>query len=383
MKKTNYLYMTNSKFRYECIICESSKIKTIIELQKMPVFMGANKGVSDEYSDMTFQSCSECGNVQIKEIIDPSILYLDNHNIDTVGNIWNQHYIEFSEFAKNEIIDKNVLEIGDPSYKISSYISNDSKKWNIVEINPNFKIQKPEKVNIIKKYFDDKFEINEQIDVVIHSHVLEHISDPIRHLKFIFNILKKDGKLIFSIPNLNEILKQKGSPNSALHFEHTYFYTEQTMSQILTKYGFEIDEIKKYENHSLFFKCSKKHQKDIQIKNDDNISKLFIESKAFYENKVKQANEIIKYKSNVYLYGCHVSSQFIINIGLNTKNIKYILDNSKSKDNYKLYGTDLTTKQPSILENEDSPIVILFHTGIYSSEIIEQLKKMNKSIIFI
>lgn len=379
----NYLHMTNSKFRKNCVICSSEKINNIIELKKMPVFMGANKGFPNEYSDMTFQSCGECANVQIKEIIDPNILYLDNHNIDTVGKTWEQHYKEFSNFIKNDIKNKNILEIGDPSYKISRYVSNMSNEWNIVEINPNKKIKKPLKVNVINKYFDDKFEINQSIDVVIYSHVLEHIIDPISNLQHIFRILKNNGKLIFSVPNLYEILKLNGSPNSALHFEHTFFYTEQSMIDLLKKCGFETIEIQKYNKHSLFFKCIKTKPSDIEIKHKENIKDIFIATYQKYKDKVLETNEIIKSKKNIYLYGCHVSSQFIINIGLNEKKIKYILDNSKSKNNYKLYGTELTTKQPSILKNEDSPIVILFHTGIYSSEIIEQLRQINGNIFFI
>jgi predicted SAM-dependent methyltransferase len=47
--------------------------------------------------------------------------------------------------------------------------------------------------------------------VVILSHVLKHLSDPITNLNEINLVLKNDGKLIISIPNVNSF--------EAKHFE--------------------------------------------------------------------------------------------------------------------------------------------------------------------
>ena len=48
-------------------------------------------------------------------------------------------------------------------------------------------------------------------------------------------------------------------------------------------------------------------------------------------------------------FGAHIFSQYLIMLGLSTKNIKYILDNNKDKQNKRLYGTDLIVKSPKSL----------------------------------
>jgi galactitol-specific phosphotransferase system IIB component len=70
-------------------------------------------------------------------------------------------------------------------------------------------------------------------------------------------------------------------------------------------------------------------------------------------------------------------------VSYNLDKIKYILDNSESKQENKLYGTDLICKSPNIISNIKSPVVIVSHMGVYSDEISKQLKKINKKILLL
>lgn len=375
--------MTNSNNRDKCVICGNKKLNEIFNLHNMPVFMGVNKTNNTYYHNMTFESCDVCDNVQIKEVIDPEILYMDNHNIEIIGKTWSEHYEKFVLFLEKYIIDKNVLEIGDPSCKISSFLSDKSKIWNIVEINPNPKVKKPKNVIFINKYFDEFFSTEIKPDVIIHSHFLEHSQNPIVHLNFTNKLLSEEGRLIFSVPNFGEILNVNSSPNNILHFEHTYFFDKDFMCEILNFCGFEVVSIEEYKNHSLFFNCKKSKKIHSIPKHSNNVSEKFKEKYNFYLKKIEYINnKIIDYDS-VYLYGCHISSQFLINIGLNVEKVSSILDNSTTKQTFKIYGSDLVTKSPNVISNDLKPVVIVSHMGIYTDEISEQLKKINKEVILL
>ena len=126
--------------RKNCVVCGKESFGEIFTLKEMPVYMGVNKGFDEYFSDMTFLECSECKNVQIKEIIEPEKIYVGNHNLSVVGPTWENHYIEFINLLDNFVKDLVVIEIGDPSFKISSKLSKDTKSWIIVELNPNEKI---------------------------------------------------------------------------------------------------------------------------------------------------------------------------------------------------------------------------------------------------
>ena len=57
----------------------------------------------------------------------------------------------------------------------------------------------------IKKYiqnFED-FNFDEEFDVIVNMHVIEHVVDPVLHLKKVKAALKKDGVLFLGTPNLD------------------------------------------------------------------------------------------------------------------------------------------------------------------------------------
>jgi predicted SAM-dependent methyltransferase len=375
------MYSFKKDFRTECILCGNSCLSNLLKLDNMPVFMGVNKGHDEFFSDMNFMCCSECKTIQIKEIIDPNLLYINNHNLPIVGKIWENHYNEFILFLKNEIIDLNILEIGDPSYKLSKYLSDKSNIWYIVEINPNENINPPKNTFVIKSFFDDNLNIEDKIDVVIHSHFLEHVTDIRYHINSVYNLLSDDGKLLFSVPNLESILVNESSPNNVLHFEHTYFFTKKSIIHILENQGFKFIESKDYKNHSIFFHFQKEKKINTTFVPED-YSEFFIKNFDKFKKKVIYINTILNSTDKkVFLYGAHVSSQFLLNIGLKSEKILYILDNSIDKQEYCLYGTNIFVKPITILSEHIDSIVIVSHMGIYFEEIKEQILKINPNLI--
>ena len=112
MRKINYLLMNTRK---ECVICGSENMSELFTLN-MPPFMGVvDHPTNDVLNDMDFTECGDCGNVQIKTILPPEIVYQNNHNIGIIGKIWTNHYVEFSKFIEPNIENKVVFEISDPS----------------------------------------------------------------------------------------------------------------------------------------------------------------------------------------------------------------------------------------------------------------------------
>ncbi len=329
-------------------------------------------------SKMSFCECSKCNSVQIKELIDPKILYMNNHNTGIIGDIWNQHYVELINFIGDSINDKRILEIGDPSCKISKNISKRCKEWIIVENNIDTK-KIPENVRFIKKWFDKDF--NEGFfDVILHSHFLEHSLDPITIIKKINQSLINKGSLIFSVPNLEYLLNNQYIPNNILHFEHTFFYTMNDMKKLLEELGFLVEEIKEYKNHSLFFRCKKIKEPKNEFKMEfDKTSKKFMVDKRI-KKSIRKFNSIIGKK---YIFGSHISTQSIISLGVNHKDVICILDNNKTKTDNFLYGTDLITKLPEIIKEEEKPIIFVSHCSVYKEEISSQIMKINKNAILI
>ena len=131
------------------------------------------------------------------------------------------------------------------------------------------------------------------------------------------------------------------------------------------------------DDHSVFF-CAKKVKDSIEeiaipgefyIKN----KKLFEDYISYHKGLIEELNKI---EGNVYLFGAHIFSQYLLQFGLDGSKIVNILDNDPNKQEKRLYGTNLIVKSPEVLKNVEEGTVIL-KAGMYNSEIKEQISKIN------
>ena len=89
---------------------------------------------------------------------------------------------------------------------------------------------------------------------------------------------------------------------------------------------------------------------------------LYLDYVSYHEELTKEINtKLINLSSEqeVYLFGAHVFSQYLIGFELNTSRIKYTLDNDPNKQGRRLYGTPLSVEAPGIIKDAANPVVIL------------------------
>lgn len=371
--------------RYKCVICENELID-LYTIENFPIRLSTEEIPIYEFSPLKYSKCSLCSTIQLKELIPLEYLYGKSHNYTSVGTTWN-NFNEFIVNKLNQITDnKVVLEIGCPSGKIAKKIDN-FKKWYIVEPNKNENITFDKNIVFIQKFFDENLQIDEEINIIFHSHLFEHIYNPNIFLKKCFEILVDDGIMFFAIPDMEYISKNNLCPFNGVFFEHTIFYTQENIKFILEKNGFEIIDIFNFNNHSLIFKTKKLKNKlnNNQIFNLSNIyHDLFWKSINEFEFFSSQCLENLKYvlSKKIFIFGASYNSQFLLYF-LNKKNIKIsgILDNCIEKQNLFLFGTDLKIYNPEILKIENS--VVILKNGYYSKEIELQIRKINSDTLIL
>lgn len=92
-------------------------------------------------------------------------------------------------------------------------------------------------LNVITGILEDcKFE-NNFFDLVNMSDVIEHMFNPLNSLKIVYNLLKDDGLIMITTPNIDSWM--------ARHFqikptEHLYYFTRITLERILYEASFEV-----------------------------------------------------------------------------------------------------------------------------------------------
>lgn len=362
--------------RNKCVICGGVDLNVFLNY-KMPVYSSDILTTENhQISDIKFSECSVCNAVQLKEMVDPEIVYQFNHNREIVGGTWELHYNEFADFINN-VDDKTILEISDPVAKLPKKFER-YNKWYIVEPHSEGSIDE-KRIFFINKFFDNKFEIDDNIDIIVHSHFFEHTFEPLEFFKKCNSLLKENGLMYISTPNLNSIIKLQNNPNSVLHFEHTFYFDIDILKYLANQSGFEILKVKEFKNHSIFLELKKTKTTNYILPKFEKTSRLFLDSYSKFKDLIDYIN---KSDEKYILFGCHISSQFLIYNGLKRDKIEFIIDNSISKQGSYLYGTDIKTLSPkTILENEYT--VITSHMGVYSEEIKNGLKEIKKNIKFI
>lgn len=367
--------------RSYCVICLKKLSKNIFVLNSVPIKLCCTDTPNYTKYPLSFSQCEDCFTIQLDKLIPLNELYSDSHNYNSIGNTWKNYFNLFISKIESIIKNKTILEIGCPSGKIVLNLKEDFKKWFIVEPNKNLKVVFPKNVFFIQEFFDEKFYLNEKVNVIIHSHFFEHIYDFTIFLKKCYELLYDDGEMFFGVPNMMYFTNPNICPFLGIFFEHTCFLNKENITLLLNNNNFEVIEIIDYENHSTLYHCKKinKLQNDIiTVSNNKFINYYdnFIQSINIYKDYIVKCNEIIKNTTkDVYIFGASYNSQLLISLGLEIENIKGILDNCKEKQNKFLYGFNLKIYDPTVIVNKNC--IIILKNGYYVNEILKQIQELN------
>ncbi|MBT6448139.1 MAG: methyltransferase domain-containing protein [Flavobacteriaceae bacterium] len=366
----------NNIKRNHSVVSYKENLERLYTFKNFPIFMGCTDEPSEDdmFMDMTWTIDRDSGLVQLLHLVPLEILYSKQH-MDATGATWDKYNNLLAKFISTEY-KGDILEIGGGSGKLAQKVTSmeDSLKYFIVEPNPL--IKETDRIKIIKSFFSNKIKNKEnKIGTVTLSQVLEHAYDPEEFLTEIRNFLPDDGIFIFGYPNLEYFFSNKHT--NAINFEHTMLMTDYYVDYFLSKTGFKILKKESFGNHSFFYSVQKVNEIK-QIKTDvsstfkgkyEKYKKMFNDFIVYHEDMIEEINSKIQsHDGDIYLFGAHIFSQYLISFGLSTEKVICILDNSPIKIGKRLYGTNLKVNSPKILSDSSNPLVIL-KAGVYNEEI--------------
>ena len=227
-----------------CPICENS---TITHLRKY-------KNKHQSFNNLNLYKCNNCKFVFVNPMPSEEILKEFNEtyfnsahggfNLSKTAEAFfsgiskiRYNYLK-KYLLKNNINNcVNILEIGPgKGFFAENYLNhNKSHNYYVIESDQTcydslLKIG----TNILDK--DSYINTNLQFDVVIISHVLEHVSDPIEFLKLMTLKLREGGVLYIDVPCLDYLHKELDEP-------HLLFFDKNPMNILLEKLDFNKIEI--------------------------------------------------------------------------------------------------------------------------------------------
>ena len=156
--------------------------------------------------------------------------------------------VNFEELEKNFLSSKktNILDIGCATGSLLSKLKERGWETTGVEINETQaeygRIKRNLNVQSLKLQ-----EINfpsGNFNVVLASHLIEHLNDPLAMVKEVHRLLSPEGRFIITTPNVSGFQARlfRGRWRSAI-FDHLYLFSIKTLSKLLLENGFLIEKI--------------------------------------------------------------------------------------------------------------------------------------------
>ena len=370
--------------RETCLLTGMDDFEPLVTFHNFPIFMGVTTQTSDldEFEDMRWVVSKTSGLIQLASLIELERLYQEQTTTLAIGNVWKEHHRKFAEFI-GEFSPESVLEIGGAHGllnvefdKLQTHIP-----WLIVEPNPH---PVPEcRAEFIDDFFENQNDLISPEMTVVHSHTLEHIYDPLGFLSSIARQMKHGQRMIISIPHLEEWFKRGHS--NALNFEHSYLLTMEVLELMARSAGFLVEKMSKFrETHSIFLSLVLSEH---PIMTEPDAFPINLGSVEIFNTRIRDKVEFIELANNQmqnnenvnFVFGAHIFTQQLLNLGLRKELLHSILDNDPNKHNQRLYGTQLFVDSPAVISNLSSPLVIL-DAGEYTKEISMQLKALNSTV---
>lgn len=244
--------------RNECVITGSKNLEELYTFKRFPVHQNTTYEPyeCDILLDLVFDICRDSGMIQVRNLVPESILYNAAHS-RSIGRTWQEHHKAFAEFIR-KYKPKHVFEIGggcgylEMAYNAPEAIS--SAEWTILEPNPD--PADGTQANYEIGFFDENYMPNSEYDVLVFSHLFEHIYKPASFMKHIADVFPRDGShLLFSVPDMQCMLKNRQS--NTLNFEHNFYLAEPYVDYLLKNNGFSVIEKQHYRGHSIFYATEK------------------------------------------------------------------------------------------------------------------------------
>jgi SAM-dependent methyltransferase len=231
-----------------CRGCDSEELELFLDLGNMPLaggFLANAEALAEEaLYPLPVYVCRVCGLVQIREMIDPEILFQNySFSSSTIGPLV-QHFEAYAKWLQEELTPRFVVEFGCNDGILLAPLGQLGIKTCGVDISKNITdIARNRGLDVITGYFDEATaEVIKrqcgQADVVTGSNAFAHNDKPETILQAARQLLKPDGHLCLEVMYAGDLLEMLQW--DTLYHEHLTFYCLNTLQTLLHRYGFYI-----------------------------------------------------------------------------------------------------------------------------------------------
>lgn len=337
------------KIKKVCVVCKSNKLKNLIKLENFPltgIYVKEKlKKNFPYYFNQNLNICKNCGHLQLSKFLSPDLLYNNIYANRTSESYLSDNAIKFfKKFLFKNLKQKKrngLLEIGCNDIKL---IENLKKDFNyFYGIDPIWKNKKAPNSKRIKVFgeFVEKInlnKINQEINVVVSTHNLEHLDDPYKILSKFTKKFNENTIFCVEVPDADLMIKNYRFDQ--IFHQHYHYFNLNSLKNLVNRLQCKIistDINYNFWGGSLMIAFKKDINKKRMIKTnykkiDSVINRRYKIFKKYYEN----LNKKLQNESNIIGYGAgQMVPSFAYHLKSDLSFLKYIVDDNKKRANQK------------------------------------------------
>ncbi len=371
--------------RSTCVLSGVEDLERVAGFDAFPVFMGCTDRpeAEDILRPMQWWQSAGTGMLQLRPLLDLDLVYLAAHNA-MVGETWDAHHAALADLIEAEA-PRRVFELagadGALAHKVFDRVPD--CRWTCIDTNPT--THDDERLSVVTGIIDETLRVPDDADLVVHSHFLEHAYRPRQLLESLGDSMQLGQRMVFSVPN--QVAQFEAGYGNVLNFEHTYFCRREYLEWLLATVGFVVVRCVPFRDHSLQFLVERSDRSsppdlDWHGLHDENRSLMLRFVDGLREDATEVNRRITDADGPVYLFGAHVTSQYLIGAGLDLARIECVFDNNSMKQGLRLYGSPLEVRSPEQLRGVQRPHLVV-RMANYQDEVVAQLNELTDGQVVI
>ena len=392
----------------KCISCNSKKLYSIYNFGNLPLsneFVKRAKNKKIKKYKLNILVCEQCYLVQNENVVKENLIFNNEYLYhSSYSKLWLDHSKKLSELLTKRFgIKKNsyVIEIAsNDGYLLQNFKKRGIRHLGIEPSKSVNDVAKKNGINTLNAFFGKKIlkskKIEKKPDLIIGLNVLAHTPNLRDFISTLDELMNNNSVAVFEIQYVLNIFKKLQF--DTLYHEHYSYFSITSILGLLKKTNISIFDVQETNTHGGSIRVFLKKRNSITANEKTKVQKIInkekkigITSIKFYKKFRKDLQNLISsnkffFKKNNFKiigYGAAAKATIFCNVmKLNNKDISFIVDKNKFKQNRQIPGTNIDIVSTDELMKHNPEYLLIFPWNL-KREIINDYRSLLKNCRFL
>lgn len=401
----------NTKFddaaqaRGDCRLCGSTDLVEVFSFGKTPMANAyvAKKHIkkSELHAPLTVNLCKKCKLVQLRDVVDPEILFSNYLYVSGTSPVFVAHFAEYAKtVAKHFGLTKKslVVDVGSNDGVLLSHFK--KLGMNILGIDPARNIAREATRNgitTLAKFFTPETaravaRKYGKASVISANNVFAHTDNVESFVEAVKELLLPDGVFVFEAQYLKDLIEK--NLFDMVYHEHLCYYHLTPLVSFFQRLGLRVFDVERVSTHGGSIRVyvgwdngphatSNRIQRMLKTESALNRTSTY----SAFAKRINEAGKILRMMladfrregKRVVGYGAPAKATTLCYaLGIDGETLEYIVDDSKMKQGLYMPGTHIPIKAPNALY-ENKPDVCLILAWNFADSIVKNHKQFIKN----